>query len=201
MPSNASGSLRFSTTCREGGIFMLKKVMATLLSVSLLFCANTPISLARSPLPPSHWRTMHEPLDADNLHAASYVRQVLELVNRERRQRGLSPLRMSQDLMRVAKVRVKEITQEFSHTRPNGQPFSSLLPNGHFSAGENIAAGLPTPEATVQQWMKSPGHRANILNREFSELGVGYLAKPGSTYHHYWVQIFRHNKPGPLRQR
>ena len=56
---------------------------------------------------------------------------------------------------------------------------------------ENIAAGNATPEAVVDQWMHSPGHRANILNKDFKELGVGYYYKENSTYKHYWIQMFR----------
>lgn len=56
---------------------------------------------------------------------------------------------------------------------------------------ENITAGSDTPEGVVDQWMHSEGHRANILNPEFKELGVGYCCDENTEYEYYWVQIFR----------
>lgn len=120
-----------------------------------------------------------------------FAKDVLTLVNYERSQRGIAPLRLSRELMNASAIRVDEITRLFSHTRPNGQPCSSLIRDGAYTVGENIAAGLQTPEAVVEQWMNSPGHRANILNSDYEELGVGYTYKPDSEYHHYWVQMFR----------
>jgi len=61
---------------------------------------------------------------------------------------------------------------------------------GAYTWGENIAAGNATAAATVEQWMNSPGHRANILNAKFTHIGVGYQHSAGSTYGHYWVQMF-----------
>jgi uncharacterized protein YkwD len=54
------------------------------------------------------------------------------------------------------------------------------------TAGENIAKGQKTPQAVVTAWMNSDSHRANILNKNFTKLGVGYAN--GSSP--YWVQIF-----------
>ena len=56
--------------------------------------------------------------------------------------------------------------------------------------GENIAAGYSSPEAVVEGWMNSPGHRANILEAEFTHIGVGYEYLPGTTYKYYWSQEF-----------
>lgn len=122
---------------------------------------------------------------------AQFAEQVLYLVNIERAKVGAAPLRLSGDLMDASEIRAREIVQVFSHTRPNGQPFNSLIKNGYYTAGENIAAGNSTPEAVVNQWMNSPGHRANILNSDYTELGVGYAYAGNSEYTHYWVQIFR----------
>ena len=47
------------------------------------------------------------------------------------------------------------------------------------------------PEEVVAQWMRSPGHRANILNKDYKELGVGYCRKEDTEYTHYWIQMFR----------
>lgn len=130
---------------------------------------------------------------ADNVdeNYSDFAEQVLTLVNYERSQRGISPLRLSRELMNAAAIRADEITRVFSHTRPNGQPCSSLIRDGAYTVGENIATGAQTPEAVVEQWMNSPGHRANILNGDYEELGVGYAYAPNSEYQHYWVQMFR----------
>lgn len=60
--------------------------------------------------------------------------------------------------------------------------------------GENIAVGYTTPEAVVNGWIASPGHRANMLSDNFKEMGVGYYYLANDTgsvnYHHYWTQVF-----------
>lgn len=121
----------------------------------------------------------------------AFAEAVLELCNRERRQRGLCRLVLAEDLMTVARQRAQEITRCFEHTRPNGSGWDTLLRNKKNTWGENIAEGQESPEKVMDSWMKSPGHRANILNGEFRELGVGYLYQPEEEYLHYWVQNFR----------
>lgn len=79
----------------------------------------------------------------------------------------------------------------FSHTSPNyGSPFQMMQDFGikYSNAGENIAGGQKTPQEVMDAWLNSSGHRANILNKNFTQLGVGY-AKGGS-YGYYWVQMF-----------
>ena len=76
----------------------------------------------------------------------------------------------------------------FDHTSPTyGSPFhhDEKLWNQYKSAGENIAMGQSTPEQVVKAWMNSSGHRANILNKNYTHIGVGYV-KDG----HYWTQMF-----------
>ena len=128
--------------------------------------------------------------DAGQEAMKSYVEQVVELVNMERAKVGLPALTMSQDLNNAAQIRAVETVQSFSHTRPDGSSFSSVLKENGISfrgAGENIAWGQRTPEAVVNAWMNSEGHRANILNKNFTSIGVGYYLN-GSTP--YWVQLF-----------
>lgn len=133
--------------------------------------------------------------------AAQYAEEVLALVNEERRQRGRSPLKLSWTLMDAAAVRAEELTVSFSHTRPNGESCTSMIEDGAYTVGENIAAGYATPEETVAQWMESPGHRANILNEDYTELGVGYFYREDSEYRHYWVQLFRRPMSKAVRYR
>ena len=119
------------------------------------------------------------------------AREVLELVNKERAKRGVAPLRLSQALMDGAAIRAKELTQSFSHTRPDGRDCLTIIPS-YTAAGENIAAGQRTPEDVVASWMQSPGHRENILDADFTEIGIGHAFQSGSMFGHYWVQLFRH---------
>lgn len=122
-----------------------------------------------------------------------YREAVLELVNVERAKHNLSPLRMSNELLAGAAIRAKELTVLYSHTRPNGGDFDTVISGSNRYIGENIAAGYRTPNEVVAGWMNSAGHRANILNPNFEELGVGYIYfdNDPNAYCHYWVQIFR----------
>lgn len=82
----------------------------------------------------------------------------------------------------------------FDHTSPEGKgPKERIMAAGWINpgySGENIAAGNGTASATVQQWMKSPGHCENIMDKDFKYLGVGYFANPSAKYQHYWTQNF-----------
>lgn len=121
----------------------------------------------------------------------TYVQQVIDLVNQERAKAGLSPLTESSAVSSAAYIRSKEITQNFSHTRPDGSSFSTVLrQNGisFSSSGENIAYGQKTPQEVMNVWMNSSGHRANILNSNYTTIGVGcYQAASGTIY---WTQLF-----------
>lgn len=128
---------------------------------------------------------------AENENIQNYAQRVLDLVNIERRKAGVKPLVLSDELMRAAAVRSQEIIKVFSHTRPDGTKFSSLVSRHGRRIGENIAGGYQTPEDVVDGWMHSEGHRKNILHPDFTELGVGYTYEENSQYKHYWVQIFR----------
>lgn len=128
---------------------------------------------------------------AENENIQNYAQRVLDLVNIERHKAGVKPLVLSDELMRAAAVRSQEITKVFSHTRPDGTPFSSIVSRYGRRIGENIGGGYQTPEEVVDGWMHSEGHRKNILHPDFTELGVGYTYEENSQYKHYWVQIFR----------
>lgn len=121
---------------------------------------------------------------------SSYASQVVNLVNAERSNRGLKPLSIDKNAAAAAGVRAKEIKQSFSHTRPDGSHFSTVLKDNGVSyrtSGENIAWGQRTPEEVVKGWMNSEGHRANILNEKFTSIGVGYYENGGTAY---WAQLF-----------
>ena len=119
-----------------------------------------------------------------------FENRVLELVNVERQKAGLNALQMDESVRNVARLKSEDmrVNKYFDHTSPTyGSPFDMLKKFGvsYKSAGENIAQGYSTPEAVVNGWMNSSGHRANILNASFTHMGVGYDANG-----HYWTQMF-----------
>lgn len=121
------------------------------------------------------------------------AKAVLSLVNTERQKNGLSSLTLSDKLTAVANEKARDMAENnyFSHTSPTyGTPFQMLQQYGirYKTAGENIAAGQRTPEEVMESWMNSSGHRANILNPSYTEIGIGYYA--GGSYGSEWVQIF-----------
>ena len=122
-----------------------------------------------------------------------YQNAVLFWVNTERERHGLSTLRTTAKLNQAADVRASEIVSRFEHVRPNGTAPYTVLSNmgiGYTSAGENIAAGYFSPCDVVSGWMNSSGHRANILNPDFTFMGVGYDYVGSTSYKAYWAQFF-----------
>lgn len=120
----------------------------------------------------------------------SYEQEVVRLVNQERAKNGLKELKQDWELSRVARIKSQDMRDNgyFSHTSPvYGSPFQMIKNFGisYKSAGENIAKGQKTPQAVVNAWMNSSGHRANILNSSFNTIGVGYVEKGK-----YWTQMF-----------
>lgn len=121
----------------------------------------------------------------------TYTQQVVDLVNTERAKEGLAPLTIDPSVEKAATVRANEIQSKFDHTRPDGSSFSSALKEqgvNYRGAGENIAWGQKTPEEVVTAWMNSAGHRANIMNKSYTHIGVGNTQNGSGTQ--YWVQLF-----------
>ena len=122
--------------------------------------------------------------------AHSYETEVVRLVNEVRAAYGLNPLEEDGDLSRVARYKSQDMRDKgyFDHTSPTyGTPFQMMKSFGisYRTAGENIAYGYRTPEAVMEGWMNSSGHRANILNASYTKIGVGYVADGN-----YWTQLF-----------
>ncbi len=120
----------------------------------------------------------------------SYEQEVVRLVNVERAKNGLAPLTEDWELSRVARYKSQDMRDRgyFSHQSPTyGSPYDMMRAFGlsYRTAGENIAMGQSTPAAVVNAWMNSAGHRANILSRSFTKIGVGYVASGN-----YWTQMF-----------
>ena len=125
----------------------------------------------------------------DTVHP--FIREVVDLVNAERAKEGLSALTIDTNVQAAAMVRAAECEQLFSHTRPDGSSFSTALKEqnvSYRSAGENIAWGQRSPEEVMNAWMNSAGHRSNIMNPDFTTIGVGYYENENGT--DYWCQLF-----------
>lgn len=119
---------------------------------------------------------------------SDFAAQVVKLVNAERAKAGLSALASDALLDKVALAKAKDMSDNkyFAHQSPTyGSPFDMMKQFGvtYSYAGENIAQGQKTPQEVVTAWMNSEGHRANILNKNYTQIGVGY-------YNGYWAQEF-----------
>lgn len=135
-------------------------------------------------------------LDQLSPNTVAYRNEVLRLVNIERKKAGLNELTMTNtNLLKAAQRRANEIAVRYNppHTRLDGRSWSTVLAEYNVfwrATGENMAAGYQTPAEVVEGWMNSPGHRANILNENFNQIGIGYAYRYGTNYSHYWIQIF-----------
>jgi hypothetical protein len=133
---------------------------------------------------------------------AAYANEVLNLVNKERQAAGLAPLTRAVELDRAAQKFAQYMGEAgfFSHNGPDGStPSSRIKAEGYNGTtwGENIAAGQKDPQAVMNAWMNSSGHRANILHSAFKEIGIGVAVVPGSPMRIYWVQDFGARKTIP----
>ncbi len=136
---------------------------------------------------------------APPVQSQSELDQVLALTNAERAKVGCPALTINNTLGIVAQAHARDMGDNdfFSHDSLNGDsPFDRMTAAGYrfSSAAENIAAGYGTPASVVAGWMGSSGHRANILNCNLTEIGIGYYKMTSDTgdvnYYHYWVQDF-----------
>lgn len=121
---------------------------------------------------------------------SSYEAEVIRLVNEIRQQNGLRPLTANWELSRVARYKSQDMADRgyFAHNSPTyGSPGQMIKAFGlsYRTAGENIAKGYASPQAVVNGWMNSSGHRANILNASYTQIGVGYVARSN-----HWTQMF-----------
>jgi uncharacterized protein YkwD len=128
-----------------------------------------------------------------------FIQRVLDLTNLQRQKAGMQPLRLNSQLNTAAQTYSQTMALDdfFSHTGADGSRMSDRIDATgyqYWSISENIAGGYSKPEMVVDKWMQSPGHRANILDPNFTEIGIGYyhLANDTGTinYHHYWTQNF-----------
>ncbi len=130
------------------------------------------------------------PAPAPAAGVSNFEKQVIDLTNAQRTKNGLPALKADTALGKVAKTKANDMQQKnyFSHTSPTyGSPFDMMRDMGvsYKTAGENIAKGQASPDAVVNAWMNSEGHRKNILNPNFTHIGVGHQASGN-----YWSQMF-----------
>jgi uncharacterized protein YkwD len=149
------------------------------------------------------------------LPTPSIEQQVVELANQERRRSGCAvALTLSPKLSEAARAHSQDMAANdfFGHTGSDGSSLATRIQRVGYAfsaAAENIAAGYATAQSVVDSWMRSPEHRANILNCSLREVGVGYYDQAvdqpnvrigngtiGGPFHYYWTQDFgtpRHN--------
>jgi uncharacterized protein YkwD len=160
---------------------------------------NTTYTLGLAATPISSNATPNPGLTPTPTSTSDFGQQVLDLTNQFRAQNGLAPLRLNTELNAAALTHSKNMALQdfFSHTGKDGSTVGDRLKTVGYESqawGENIAAGYATPDQVVQSWINSPGHRANLLNRSYTELGVGYYYLANDTgsvnYKSYWTQDF-----------
>ncbi|MBQ8435510.1 MAG: CAP domain-containing protein, partial [Oscillospiraceae bacterium] len=121
------------------------------------------------------------------------IEAVLDLVNEQREAVGAEPLALDESLTEAAMIRAEEIVESFSHTRPDGSSCFTVLDELGISCGypgENIAAGYSDAADVMNGWVNSEGHYKNIVDKYYSEIGIGIVYDSNSEYGYYWVQIF-----------
>lgn len=118
---------------------------------------------------------------SEGIRRYDYAYQVLDLVNKTRAEKNLSPVTMDKNLLECAMTRAEELTIYASHTRPNGYSCFSAFP---YFAGvsENLAINQATPDDVMDSWINSSGHYANIMNSQNVSAGIGCYSQNGHLY-------------------
>lgn len=159
----------------------MKKYMALILSLVLCMGLMTNTAFATSETSNGEFNIYHEGWD------------VLRITNQHRMSIGLNPLSTYKALQETANLRAIEVTQVFSHSRPDGSSCQSAYNQcgvgGYYTLGENIAAGQCSPAEVVASWLDSPGHRENIETSEYTHMSAGY-ALSSNGYGNAWTQNF-----------
>jgi uncharacterized protein YkwD len=176
------------TTFKPGTYYLKLSARSGVLSYRLSLAIAPRPRLAQKPL-----RSFSDP------PGDRFALKVLTLTNDYRRQHGLAPLRLNPVLSAIAQSHSQDMAHNdfFDHRSSNGSTvFDRFLQGGYayHSGGENIAAGFSTPKSVVNAWIKSPGHRANLLTPFFQEMGVGFVHLPSDPgkikLRYYWTQNF-----------
>lgn len=114
-----------------------------------------------------------------------YEEELLTLINAERTRNGLEPLVEDVMLTQAARIRAREATVRFSHSRPDKTEWKTVFEELGIHAqerGENLAMQQELPEEVFASWMKSKNHRENMLNPNYTHAGVSYAEADGDLY-------------------
>ncbi|WP_458406859.1 CAP domain-containing protein [Anaerotignum sp.] len=166
---------------------MCKKAVSAILALILMF-SFVPVTAMAAEVDNAGNEQETASVDPEWEGVHEYVFAVVDLVNEERAKENLAPVTLDRAATTAAQVRAEEAKCCWSHTRPDGRKcFTALTEAGviYRAAGENLAGRIATPEKVVQAWMDSPGHRKNIMNPRYSQIGIGYVADGN-----YWGEFF-----------
>ena len=162
-----------------------RRVLSALAIASTPGCSATPTPAASTPVP-------NAPLPRT---FSAVAEDIVVRTNAERRVQALSSLARNAQLMQAAQIQADQMAaaRTMAHDLP-GAPYST--PSSRLAAvgyqmsatGENVAEGYPSAAAVVAGWMTSPGHRANILGAQFTEMGAGEATS--SAGRHFYAQVF-----------
>ncbi len=117
---------------------------------------------------------------AANVKNQPMIDEIVDLINAERNRNGLKNVVIDKNLQKVAQIKVEDMMEKkyFSHTSPEGLDLSAWMGKSDYAysyAGENLARGYDNPKKLVVAWMDSFGHRQNILNKRFEDIGIGII--------------------------
>lgn len=184
-----------------------------LVPLAVAICISGTLPLDAVPTPPSgttssaaeQTATTHHKLNAAETQPTSttyeglnqteneYINAVLLLVNQARAEEGLPALKLDPTLQKAAQIRAAECTVNFSHTRPDGTSYETAITQTGVTSGytgESVAIGQTSPQQVVERWLGSEMHRSNILNEDFTRVGIG-LEPAANGYEGFaWVQVF-----------
>ncbi|SET76759.1 Putative cell wall binding repeat-containing protein [[Clostridium] aminophilum] len=127
----------------------------------------------------------------DNNTLCDYADQVIDLINEVRVEHGSAPLKENSTLMDIAQERAVDIVENYSHDDIDGSFICADMMKDYGydykKCGENLVKGRNSPEAAVKAWLASSNHKKTLLNRAYTDTGVGVVEVNGKLY---WVQIF-----------
>lgn len=184
---------------RNKSIYLL---LPTLVGLGAIAIGSGSTSAALSPTTPELENSNIKPTLSNTqprtpqlLAQADFMAELLQLTNAERQKVGAPPLKMNDKLTQAAQRHAIDMASKnfLSHTGSDGSTIQSRIQDTGYSfqtLGENVAAGQSTPAAVLKSWMNSPGHKRNILNPNYTEIGLAYAMNSSSTYTHYWTQDF-----------
>jgi len=135
--------------------------------------------------------------------------RVLELVNEARSQRRrcgahvyqrANPLKLVPSLNKAALRHARDMAKHsfMAHIGRDGStPAARVTAAGYVwrAVGENVASGASTAEQAVEDWIKSPGHCANLMSKSYTDMGVAFAVNPASAAGIYWSQVFASGRP------